>query len=627
MRLYDERGDDERPAAPAEATGIPGIGDLLRALDASTIGMAISGRDGCWIRVNRAFAQIVGYTPEELVGRWFQDITHPMDLEADLEVLRRMDRGEIDSHQRNKRYVRKDGSLAFARLAVSVARDRDGAPMYHLAQVVDITERLRDDEALRRSESNFRRLFDQASDGIFISDVDGRYTDVNAAGCQMLGYPREALIGRTISDFIRMEDIPLLVAQRERLLVEGSSAVKEWTIRRADGAKVSVEVSSKFLFDGRQVSFVRDISGRKRAERDREESLRWMHAVLEQSPVGLMLMHDPRGEWVEINRRLQEMIGGPLEASEKLQEFFLNADGSPFDPGTCVAAMALRGEQPAPVERLLRHRSGRLTPVITSSAPIVDAGGTVIGVVGAVLDISATKELERLRAEWSSVVAHDLRQPLVTISLSAQALARLTNDKHLLAHFERIRSSAHRLNRMVDDLMDLSRLDARRLELVRRNVDLPALVHASVERMALEAPDRAFDVHIDGNIADADADPDRVAQVMENLLTNAVKYGTGGTPIVVAVARAGSEIAVAVTNDGRELPPEELARLFQRFQRTSAAKLQRIKGTGLGLYITRSLVEAHGGRISAESSPPGRITFRFTLPVAQAEDPAEAVPA
>jgi signal transduction histidine kinase len=104
---------------------------------------------------------------------------------------------------------------------------------------------------------------------------------------------------------------------------------------------------------------------------------------------------------------------------------------------------------------------------------------------------------------------------------------------------------------------------------------------------------------------------------MENLLTNAVKYGTGGTPIVVAVERASSEIAVAVTNDGRELAPEELARLFQRFQRTSSAKLQGIKGTGLGLYITRSLVEAHGGHIAAESSPPGRITFRFTLPAAR----------
>jgi signal transduction histidine kinase len=224
--------------------------------------------------------------------------------------------------------------------------------------------------------------------------------------------------------------------------------------------------------------------------------------------------------------------------------------------------------------------------------------------------------LVRLRAVWCSVVADDLRQPLGTISLSARQLERLSSDARFKLHLERIRGSAQRLNRMVDDLMDLSRVDARRLELVRRNVDLPALVHDSVERMALEAPDRHFDVHVDPDVPEADADPDRVTQVMENLLTNAVKYGTNGTRIRVSVERESHEVAVAVTNDGAALAPEELSRLFERFQRTSSARLQGIQGTGLGLYITRSLVEAHGGRIAADTSPSGRITFRFTLPAA-----------
>jgi PAS domain S-box-containing protein len=358
---------------------------------------------------------------------------------------------------------------------------------------------------------------------------------------------------------------------------------------------------------------VRDISERKRAEREREESLRWMHAVLEQSPVGLILLHGPNGERVETNSRLQEMIGHPLEHVEQLGDLVLFPDGTPMPPGGCTLHKAMRGEKPSPVERLVRG-SGGSTPVIASCAPIVGKGGNVLGVVIAMQDISAATELERLRAEWGSVVAHDLRQPLGAISLSAKLLARLTDDGHLTPHFERIRSSAQRLNRMVDDLMDLSRLDAHRLELVRRNVDLAALVRDSVERMALEAPDRSFDVRVEGNVPEAHADPDRVAQVMENLLTNAVKYGTDGTPITVAVERESREIAVAVTNDGKALAPEELSRLFQRFQRTASARLQGIRGTGLGLYITRSLVEAHGGRIAAQTSPPGRITFRFTLP-------------
>ena len=135
--------------------------------------------------------------------------------------------------------------------------------------------------------------------------------------------------------------------------------------------------------------------------------------------------------------------------------------------------------------------------------------------------------------------------------------------------------------------------------------------------MALQAPDRPFDVEVQADTPQADVDPDRIAQVMENLLTNAIKYGSAATPIVVDIARQNQDIAVAVTNEGKALAPEELPRLFERFHRTAGARQGPAKGTGLGLYISRALVEAHGGRITAESTPAGRTTFRFTLPVAR----------
>jgi signal transduction histidine kinase len=170
---------------------------------------------------------------------------------------------------------------------------------------------------------------------------------------------------------------------------------------------------------------------------------------------------------------------------------------------------------------------------------------------------------------------------------------------------------------MVADLMDLSRLDARRLELVRQRVEVPTLASASIERMALQVPERAFDLHALGDVPDADADPDRIAQVMDNLLTNAVKYGRRGTPITVSVSSEDGAVVVAMTNEGRPLTAEELVHIFERFHRTASAKLEGIEGVGLGLYITRSLVEAHGGCITAESTPAGRTTFRFTLPAAR----------
>jgi PAS domain S-box-containing protein len=466
---------------------------LLRALDDSPIGTAIGRLDGHWFRVNRAFAEILGYRPAELVGRSFADFTHPDDVADDYEAQRQLAAGVIGSHQRVKRYVRRDGSIAYTRLIASVLRDPGGEPVCYFAQVWDLTESVR-------------------------------------------------------------------------------------------------------------------------AEREREESLRWLQAVLEQSPVGLLLVHGPDARRVQANSRLQEMIGGPIETVDRLRGLFTTLDGEPIDQDSCPSVSALRGEWPPDVEMLLHDVRGGVTPVVGSFAPIVDAAGHVLGIVVAVQDVSAARELERLRAEWSSVVAHDLRQPLGAVLLHAKLLGHLAADPRVHLHVDRIGSAVMRLNRMVDDIMDLSRLDARRLELVRRSVDLPALVRASVERMALEAPDRPFDVKVDGVIPRVEVDPDRVAQVMENLLTNAVKYGTGGTPIVVAVECLRGDVAVAVTNDGKPLGPDELESLFQRFQRAPSAKLRGIRGTGLGLYITRSLVEAHGGRIVADSSPRGRITFRFTLP-------------
>lgn len=352
-----------------------------------------------------------------------------------------------------------------------------------------------------------------------------------------------------------------------------------------------------------------------RAERAHDESLFWMRAVLEQSPVGLLLCHGPVARRLESNTSLLEMTGCRIETIEQLRAMLNTPDGEPISEEICACFRALRGERTPSTHLVLRDAKGGSTPVVATAAPIFGADGTVLGAVVAIQDVSATKELERLRAEWSLVVAHELRQPLAAISLSAEAVARWTHDLKTLTYVERIRLASQRLTRMVGDLMDLSRLEAHRLELVREPVDVPALVRACVERAALTAPGRPIDVRVQRELPEADADPDRITQVMENLLCNAVKYGRCGTPIVVDVARAAHrEVAVSVTNQGRALCPDELSHLFQRFQRTSSAKLQGIAGTGLGLYITRSLVEAHGGHVAVECTAEGRITFRFTLP-------------
>jgi PAS domain S-box-containing protein len=458
-----------------------------------------------------------------------------------------------------------------------------------------------------------RQLLELAPDAVVVGDADHGVTDVNAAACKLYGYSREEFLGKTFADLAPPEDHERMV--RELPPVPGLVHVSELHAKRRDGALVPIEASTKVLPDGRFLAFLRDITERKRAERERDESLRWLRAVLEQSPIGLALVHGPRGDQVELNARAQQTLG-PLETTGEPRRGTRTLDGQPIEPEESAFARALRGES-FRVEVLAPNATGGFTPIAISAGPIAGPDGALLGAVAAFEDITAVKELERLRAEWSSVVAHDLRQPIASIMPIAQMLARTTDEAKRVKYAEQILASSRRLSRMAGDLMDLSRLEARRLELVRLRVDVRALISACIERIAVQAPDRAFESDVQGNVPDADADPDRIAQVMDNLLTNAVKYGARGGPILVSLSLEAGEVAVAVTNEGRPLTSEELSRIFERFQRTASAKLEGIEGVGLGLYITRSLVEAHGGRITAESTPAGLTTFRFTLPVAR----------
>lgn len=216
------------------------------------------------------------------------------------------------------------------------------------------------------------------------------------------------------------------------------------------------------------------------------------------------------------------------------------------------------------------------------------------------------------------MVAHDLRQPVTLISGYATLVAQqATPDTALFQkQVEHIRVSARRLNRMIADLLDASRFEARHLTLERQEIDLPLLVRAVVDRMREITTGHPVTVEISGEIPLLKADPGRLEQVLGNLLSNAAKYSDADTEIQVSVARYGVEIQVAITNQGGGISPEDLPHLFTRFYRTHATHSNRIDGLGLGLYIAKNLVEAHGGRIHVDSVPGQTTTFSFSLPLA-----------
>jgi len=227
------------------------------------------------------------------------------------------------------------------------------------------------------------------------------------------------------------------------------------------------------------------------------------------------------------------------------------------------------------------------------------------------------EEAERLREEWASIVAHDLRQPLNVITSYVGLLPRLTaplDRERLRLALAQLQRGALRLDRMIGDLAEASRIVTRRLVLESRPCDLGAIVREAVERQQALHPDRVFRLAASGGLPPVTADPMRIEQVLDNLLLNAVEHGSGDQPVRVELRLCGDAAQVRVTNGGPQIPPEELPKLFRRYYRARSAASGPSRSLGLGLYIARGIIEAHGGRIWAESRPE-ETAFEFALPL------------
>ena len=225
------------------------------------------------------------------------------------------------------------------------------------------------------------------------------------------------------------------------------------------------------------------------------------------------------------------------------------------------------------------------------------------------------------RDGFISLVAHDLRTPLGTVETGVTLLERLPPGEHASEREERvvraIHSSVRTMRKIVSDLLDASRIESQRLSVSRERLELGPLLLRAVEWAPAEAM-RGHTLRLEpqGPLAPVLADPVRVEQVLTNLLSNAGKYSYPESEIVLEARCDGRVVTISVTNLGPGIPAHDLPRVFARHYRTSAAESGHVPGLGLGLYIARGLVEAHGGRIWAESEAGGRTTFRFTLPVA-----------
>ncbi len=321
----------------------------------------------------------------------------------------------------------------------------------------------------------------------------------------------------------------------------------------------------------------------------------WLQEVIDQLPDGVVVSH-ASGTVISANRA---------------------ARGLDVDAHEALSRAVFRREVTSNRELEIKRPDGRVRIVLANATPIWSHDGAFDGAVAVFQDVTELKDLERQREQWISIVAHDLRQPLAVISLAAQMAARHAASSKVTAHaLQRIVASCQRLERMTNDLLDASRLEAHRLTVERTAIDLGELVRDIVGRASAVTRGSAVELTIREPLPAVEVDAGRIEQILFNMLSNAAKYGEPGAVIRVAVEEVSGSVEVAVTNRGAGIAPDELPRLFSRFERTRSGRKSR-DSIGLGLYITKGLVEAHEGRLWVESKPNEETTFRFSLPISR----------
>jgi len=266
------------------------------------------------------------------------------------------------------------------------------------------------------------------------------------------------------------------------------------------------------------------------------------------------------------------------------------------------------------LEFSLARRDGTEAPVALRAAFARDGDQRLTSVVVSLREIGRRKRLDRAASDLISTVSHEIRSPLTSVKGFTSTLLskweRFSDDQKRVM-LQTINYDADRVTRLLGDLLDVSRLEAGRLELKRQEIDLAAIATDAVARLQLNAEEHRLKVSFPDGFPKITADPGRIEQVVINLVENAIKYATPGL-VLISGENAGDDIVVRVADEGEGIDPDHLPNIFLKFYRRGSG--ERRTGTGLGLYICRGIVQAHGGELTVERSDPAGTVFAFRLP-------------
>ena len=598
------------------------------AMEHSAIGMALVGLDGKWLKVNQALCRLVGYTEAELLRIDFQTITHPEDLDRDLAQARRMAAGEIATYHMEKRYFHKSGRVVWILLTVAMARDAAGRPAYFISQIQDITQRREAEEMMRRDA----QIFAQLQDCVLCTDFSGKITYWNDAATRLHGWTAEEMQGHSIFDMFPPET-RAAVEREFALFGERPELSGVFWVKNKDDSQVWVQIRvTRFRDDvGKAAGYVvvaRDMTERRQAE----ETIRRDAHILSQIRDAVMCSN-VEGRVIYWNEAAEKLFGWTQE--EMVGQNILRRFPAEAWPQVAeIRQRIMRGELSEGMEWEDYHKDGSRRWVYWHTYPIRDGAGEVSGIVTLATDISERKQVmqelvrakeaaetaARAKSQFLAVLSHEIRTPLNPIIGAAQLLLDQECAPEQRELVETINNAGEHLLTLLNDMLDLAKMESGRVELAQAPCVTPDLVKGVLDIKRGEARKKGLSLTTDFDRKLAYCymtDEPRLRQILLNLVGNAVKFTESGEVVtkVERMERSGRRdwLRFSVRDTGIGLRVEHMRRIFEPFYQVDSSTTRRYEGAGLGLAICRRLVEMMKGQIGVESKLGEGSTFWFTV--------------